>query len=242
MGTRTVSVFLLAAAFLIPLTDGSSAFDIALEEDSYLLLDLHREGFFQNDTIGSLLIETNRSLLEAEAEGDLLNISGSPDAYGEGILIVSNSSALVNISVTVTPVQDDPVIRGIELRGDPTDLENPVNATVDVFDPDGDELTITWRLNGEPVMYGPCFRRYVYPGRKNLSVIVDDGQGGIDEEWVEISTRPPPGWGERSDNTRNRVIFWLIFGSGGLIIAGAVFWTWIRKPEVHMKKNNGNNL
>jgi hypothetical protein len=96
---------------------------------------------------------------------------------------------------------------------------------------DGDQLEIIWYIDQEKIGEGPDIQYYIYPGRKNLTVVVDDGSGGTVSTWIDIDPLPPPGWGEEPDNTRNRIIFWSIFGSGGLIFAALTAWVFLSRGK-----------
>jgi hypothetical protein len=124
----------------------------------------------------------------------------------------------------------------VRIEGIPDDgrIENPLNASVSYTDPDGDIVSIRWLLDGEEVATGPSIQRYVYPGKHNLTVELDDGNGSVVRSSRILDPVPPPGWGDEPDNRRNELIFWAIFGSGGLIFATAVAWIWLKRD------NDGN--
>ncbi len=119
----------------------------------------------------------------------------------------------------------------IEITGIPSDgrIENPLNASVTFTDPDGDEVTTTWLLDGEEIGSGNSIQRYVYPGRHNLTVVLDDGNGSVVQVSRTLDPIPPPGWNDEPDNRRNELIFWSIFGAGGMIFGAVAAWIWLSK-------------
>ena len=120
-----------------------------------------------------------------------------------------------------------------EVRGVPLDgkLINPLNASVVIDDSTEEDLMISWYLDGEKVADGEHIQRYIYPGTHNLTVTIEDDVGGSISRSFLLDPVPPPGWGEEPDNDRNMTIFWIIFGSGGLVFAGVAAWIWIKKYD-----------
>lgn len=150
--------------------------------------------------------------------------------------------------INVTPVNDDPLIENITLSGDPSSLVNPVTYSVSYSDIDGDSITIKWYLDEEEIGGEDQGQRYIYPDQNNLTVVIDDGNGGTDSRTLVINTIPPEGWEDESDNTKNRVIFWIIFGTAGIILLAAMVWVLFRpeskegKETPSQKENNAQNL
>jgi len=138
--------------------------------------------------------------------------------------IENGTSVAKKWTLNVTPVNDAPEVLNISLSGDPEELENPVTYSVSYIEVDGDAITVTWSIDNLPAGEGDAVTRYVFPDQRNLTVIIDDGNGGTDTMSVTIHTVPPEGWGDEPDNTRNRIIFWVIFGSAGLILLAAATW------------------
>ncbi len=136
-----------------------------------------------------------------------------------------------------------PVISGIAsgnsppesiiINGIPEDgrIENPLNASVSFEDPDGDNVSVTWLIDGEEVGTGYNIRRYVYPGKHNLTAVLDDGNGSVVRVSRTLDPIPPPGWRDKPDNRRNELIFWVIFGSGGVIFALSAAWIWLKRES-----------
>lgn len=108
-------------------------------------------------------------------------------------------------------------------------LINPLRATINVTDPEN--ATITWFLDGEEIGTGTTIQRYVYPGLHNLTVKIEYDNGTIISRTFELDPVPPPGWEEEPDNRKNRIIFWLIFGSGGIVFAAFAAWLWLKKDD-----------
>jgi hypothetical protein len=140
-----------------------------------------------------------------------------------------------SFQVNVTPVNDAPSILDITLSGDPSSLENPVTYNVTYSDIDGDNITVTWYLDEEEIGSQDQGQRYIFPDQNNLTVVIDDGNGGTDSRTIVINTIPPEGWGDEPDNTKNRMIFWIIFGTAGIILLAAMVWV-LFKPEKKDRK------
>ena len=136
-------------------------------------------------------------------------------------------------------MNDAPEILDVTLNGDPASLENPVIYNISYFDVDGDPISIKWYLDGEEMSTGAHGQRYIYPDQNNLTVVIDDGNGGIDSMTVIVHTIPPEGWGDEPDNTRNRIIFWTIFGTAGVILLAAMVWVLFR-PEYRERDDHGS--
>jgi len=126
------------------------------------------------------------------------------------------------------PDNSPPVI--LSVAGIPDDgiLTGPLNASVEWKDDDNDTVTVRWLLDGEQIGEGATITRYIYPGRKNLTVTLDDGNGGLTHRSWTLDPDPPEGWDDRPDNARNRIIFWTIFGMGGMLFAVALVWYYLR--------------
>ncbi len=143
-------------------------------------------------------------------------------------LITTLMFSLLFLTVCVkgnTPPED------IEIIGIPSDgrIENPLNASVTFSDPDGDEVNITWLLDGEEIGTGNSIQRYVYPGRHNLTVVLDDGNGSVVQVSRILDPIPPSGWNDEPNNNKNDLIFWSIFGAGGIIFGAVAAWIWLSK-------------
>jgi len=121
----------------------------------------------------------------------------------------------------------------VEVRGIPEDgrFVNPLNATVIYEDPGGDQATVSWILDGELVEEGYHIQRYIYPGKHNLTVRIENGNSTVIERYFLLDPIPPPGWGEEPDRKGNELLFWSVFGAGALIFAAAAAWIWLRKAE-----------
>jgi hypothetical protein len=112
---------------------------------------------------------------------------------------------------------EPPRIIAVEGPGNGT-IENPLNISIDAVDPEGGNLTFVWYLDGERIGEGPRFIYSLFPGARNVTVIISDPMGNtMSRSWI-FSAEPPPGWGDRPDNTRNRTIFWAIFGISGVVL------------------------
>ncbi len=117
-----------------------------------------------------------------------------------------------------------PVI--IDVEGVPEDgrLVNPLNATLTYRDADNDNVTIEWYLDGEMVAEGAHIGRYIYPGPRNLTVVLQDEKGGRTIRSWTLEPLPPSGWSDRPDDAGNRLMFWAIFGSAGIAFSIGLGW------------------
>lgn len=201
---------------------------IELEEDSFVLTSETVYSILGSDGISNLTFITTEPNVSADMEGDRINISSGNNWHGSCELIYFFDEGGVDhngtLNLEVIPINDPPEIIDISHNLDGNVLENPYNATVHAFDADGDQLLYSWYLDGERIPGGSNITYYIYPDQSNLTLIVTDGNGGqVSRSW-DLEILPPPGWGEEPDNTRNRTIFWIIFGSGGLIFLLAILW------------------
>jgi len=121
-----------------------------------------------------------------------------------------------------------PMIMNIVGIPDDGILTGPLNASVEWKDDDNDTVTVRWLLDGEQIGEGASITRYIYPGKKNLTVTLDDGNGGLASRSWTLDPAPPEGWDDGTDNTSNRIIFWTIFGLGGLFFAVVLVWYYLR--------------
>jgi len=229
---------LKAAAYLLVLCIlpqvASAEEDFTMEEDStyqtddsvFDILNITSELFLGLDT-------DQENITVILVDGDM-NITSIGNWFGVALIEYSymDNGTQVNGTWTlnVTPVNDEPTVLNISLSGDPGVLDNPVTYSVSYLDVDGDDIKVSWFIDEEPAGEGDSVTRYIFPDQRNLTVIIDDGNGGTDSMSVSIHTVPPEGWGDRPDNTRNRIIFWVIFGSAGLILLAAAAWV-ILTPE-----------
>ncbi|SEG42957.1 Ig-like domain-containing protein [Paenibacillus sp. UNC499MF] len=106
----------------------------------------------------------------------------------------SGGSAISNVTVTVTPVNDSPVANDVSDR---TAEDTPTNGQITAADPDGDPLTYSLAAppaNGTAVV-GPD-GSYTYTpapdfnGTDSFTVLVSDGSGGTDTAVVTVEVTP----------------------------------------------------
>ena len=133
-----------------------------------------------------------------------------------------------------------PAICGTSLANDPPrilslsapqngTIDNPLNISIVAQDPENGNLTYSWYLDGELIGEGPGLTYYLFPGARNVTLVISDPEGNsISRSWV-FSATPPPGWGDRPDNDRNRAIFWSIFGIFGTILILVLAFILFRK-------------
>jgi hypothetical protein len=214
-----------------------------MEEDTYLRTNETIHQLFDlNESVG-IEVEGPTDLDWGAFEDGYLNFTPHENFVGSfTVNLTFNDNGTITkdeIHVNVTNVNDEPVIDQILVNGDPNELINPVVAHVQFADIDDDEVEITWYLDGEEIGKGENLQRYIYPDQNNLTVVIDDGNGGSETRTIVIHTIPPEGWGEEANNTINRVIFWTIFGSAGAILIAAMVWV-LFKPESRVR-NKGED-
>lgn len=219
----------LTAILLLFCGTASADDTITMEEDSYELTPVLSD-LFGLDTVYNLTLSSNEGNVKARAEGDRINISSGGNWYGTCELTYRYDDGSDNhngsMAVEVTPVNDPPEILNVDHNLEGEVLKNPFNATVKARDVDGDPLTYLWLLDGEEIPGDRNITYYIYPNERNLTLVVSDGKGGETTMSWNVEADPPPGWGEKPDNSRNRLIFWVIFGSGGLIFTGGLVWVY----------------
>lgn len=132
---------------------------------------------------------------------------------------------------------------GITVEGIPEDgmIENPLNATASINEDDPSNWTIEWILDGEIIGEGSHIQRYIYPGIHNLTVKAESNEGESRSLSFILDPIPPPGWKEKVDQERNNLIFWFIFGSGGLIFAIAALWLWLGNDKGRQQGSNNKS-
>ncbi|MGA1820340.1 MAG: hypothetical protein ACMUHU_04950 [Thermoplasmatota archaeon] len=245
--------FIAAAAFcLIALTvllgAASAETELVMEEDSSFQTDRPLHEILNTSEEAEITIGPMNENITIRIVDGFLNITSSGNWFGITLIFygyidggIATDGAL---RLNVTPVNDAPEILGISLSGDHDNLNNPVTYSVSCIDVDGDDLKITWFLDEETAGEGETVTRYIFPDQNNLTVIIDDGNGGTDSMSAAIRTIPPEGWGDEPDNTRNRIIFWVIFGSAGLILLAAAAWVMMapagRRSEEPPAKDTGS--
>jgi hypothetical protein len=225
---------LIFTFFLITPLMGSAEEAIVMNEDSTFQTDLTVNQMLEIRNETMVEIGTYQENVTVKLVNGHLNITTQNNWFGVFTIFYGYMEDNISWdgvwSVNVTPVNDDPEILKITLSGDPGSLENPVSYGVSYSDIDGDPITVKWYLDDEEITSGDQGHRYIYPDQNNLTVVIDDGNGGTDSMTVTIHTIPPEGWGEEPDNTKNRVIFWIIFGTAGIILLAAMVWVLFR-PE-----------
>ncbi len=224
---RNVGAVIISLVILLPAAAGASSVD--LDEDTTFVYDRAEEGFFPGELMDDLDIEVDQDGISLDIDGGRIEIIPRENWWGEANMTISNGTEELIIPIHVRPVNDAPQIINLTIEGDPKALVNPLVASLDATDIDGDHLDITWYLDQDEIGEGPEIQYYIYPGRKNLTVVVDDGKGGTTSTWTYLDPIPPPGWGEEPDNTRNRIIFWSIFGSGAIIFTALTAWVFLSR-------------
>ena len=134
---------------------------------------------------------------EPGSNGHLVTFTPHLDYFGIATYQVtavdrySNALSSQEIHIHVTPVNDPPQVTGTPDTDQLyLDLNESVQASVIATDPDGDELTYAWLLNGELISTGTSVD-YVFtqPGYFNLVCNVSDGTATVSISW-SISVRP----------------------------------------------------
>ncbi|MBN1539888.1 MAG: hypothetical protein JW939_07070 [Candidatus Thermoplasmatota archaeon] len=230
--------FILVLLLLSSVVSGED--DFTMEEDSTFQTDMSVYELLNISSDKFLGLGSDQENVTVSIIGGFLTITSTGNWYGAALIDYNyiEDDTLVDKAWTlnVTPVNDAPEIINITLSGDPDNLENPVTYSVSFTDVDGDEVKVSWTLDGEDAGEGDSVTRYIFPDQNNLTVIIDDDNGGTDSMSISIYTVPPEGWGDQPDNTRNRIIFWSIFGSAGLLLLAAIVWVMLSPSE---KKEKG---
>jgi hypothetical protein len=226
---RNMGVALLLLIILLPPALGASS--IEFDEDTISVYDRAENTFFPGETMDDLDIDVDREEISLDIDGGRIEIIPRENWWGEANLTISNGTEELIIPIHVNQVNDSPEVLDLIIEGDPLALVNPLRAGINATDIDGDDLTTTWYLDGEEIGTGPEIQYYIYPGRRNLTVVVDDGNGGTVSTWAVLDPVSPPGWGEEPDNTRNRIIFWSIFGSGAMIFTVLTAWVFLSRGK-----------
>ncbi|MEA3559592.1 MAG: hypothetical protein U9R75_10095 [Candidatus Thermoplasmatota archaeon] len=207
---------------------------VSFEEDTFAIYDAAE--IFPDDVPGNLTITSDDGLQVYHQRDGKLNITSDDNWNGVSSISISNGTKTIIVDVNVLPVNDAPIITGVIGPDNLTGAVNPLNMSVEVEDVDDDELTVEWFVGNrpvepedEPVTTGRYFNWYVYPGNKFVTVKVSDPYGADVTMEFEVSMKAPPGAEDGPDNTWNRIIFWMIFGSGGLIFGLCALWVIVKK-------------
>ncbi|MFS0838243.1 Ig-like domain-containing protein [Paenibacillus sp. 1P03SA] len=116
------------------------------------------------------------------------------DSFTVGVDDGNGGTAVANVTVTVTPVNDPPVAADVS---DVTPEDTPVSGQVQAADVDGDALTFalgTPPVNGTAVVTAAGAYTYTpnpdFNGTDSFTVTVSDGSGGTDTATVTITVTP----------------------------------------------------
>ena len=166
--------------------------DLEFNEDEQVILDLDNYcSDFEGDLSYSVHSTSNDKNITLDGFGDgLINITSAQDWNGEDWVIFRVSdgkdSILTNkITLTVLPVNDAPVISSYLPNTDSLSLIENIEQifSVDVGDVDGDELVISWFLNGAEVGSGENYSFSENDGDYDLEVLVSDGEFSNNQVW-----------------------------------------------------------
>jgi len=149
----------------------------------------------------------------------------APDWSGKTTVVLTNGTSTEIVLLTIFPVNDAPVVDALIGPGLGMVGDNVVNASVRAHDPEGDAFSFTWLLDGEEIASGPNLTYCLFPGPRNLTLVMMDAPGDATVLTFLLEVDPPPGWDDRPDNDRNRAIFWAVFGLSGLLALGFIAWS-----------------
>jgi hypothetical protein len=95
----------------------------------------------------------------------------------------------------VWPERTDPVVRGISYDPAEPTSNDAINLVADAYDPDGDDLTYLWRIDGiDHGSFGPAVTwAEPEPGDHTIEVVATDVYGGSDEYAISVYVREEAG-------------------------------------------------
>lgn len=179
-----------------------------------------------------VIITSSDENVSASAEGARIVVTASGDWHGTAMLDIDDGSITVQVKVIVEPVNDPPIIR---IEGDPASHSSTgsIDLVATGIDPEGKGVHYRWEIDGMVVSTEPHLRYHVMPGSSNLTLTVTDEDGMYSALFWELDPRTPVGWEEDIDEHRNRITYWVIFGSSGSIFVGALVWIliWNKKEK-----------
>ena len=227
MDLRPVAPVMISILLISGAVSGDRS--VSFDEDGWKLTPFTLDELIPNSSAWEVHVRNGE--ISAAIEGERINITGSSDWWGEGEIEVTANGSTVLILVTVNPVNDLPAIENVSAAMEEGEWRNPINASAEAYDVDGDPLTYSWFVDGEKILEGRNITWYLFPGTHELTLLVEDGNGGSASMNWTVTARAPPGWDDEPDNDRNRIMFWLIFGAGGVIFTAALIWVFKERRE-----------
>ncbi len=178
----------------------------SVTEDSVLNVGIY-EGLLLNDTVTSIPAPVVSALSQPQhgnllLQGDgALSYTPQPDYQGSDgftyrIWDGQNYSPAVSVSITVTNVNDPPVLNFPASFSLTEDIPLNINITAYTSDPDGDPLTVVnvlqW-VNGNWTFSSPQLTLIPNPnyyGTTMVVIVVSDGQTSVESSPVQLITNP----------------------------------------------------
>jgi len=158
---------------------------------------LHNDADAEDDTLVALIVDvpTNASSFSVSPDGSFTYVHDGSETTSDSFAYRAtdgvSTSGFATVDITVTPVNDDPVIEPLSNRAGIVDSEITVDA--DATDVDVPNQTLTFSLAGGPGSIDPSSGLYRWTpadadiGRHVVTVRVVDGAGGSDETTFAIT-------------------------------------------------------
>ena len=172
----------------------TSELDLPIEvlEDELFLLTL--EGRDEEDILPMWSDDTD--LFDISSGGGTIAFRPAQSDIGDWWVNITaeDSEGLsdrILVRFTVIGVNDVPFINSISPENGTQFKEGEaVTLSVSVDDPDGDDLTVTWKLDGVAIGTGDTLDyAEMEPGTRTIKVTVSDGDASVEEEFVVIITK-----------------------------------------------------
>lgn len=202
--------------FIIPLQEGGNGVSEFTLEDLGIGPDV--------------IIASSEDNVSARSEGSRIVVTASGDWHGTAMLDIDDGNTSAQVKVIVEPVNDPPIVR---IEGDPAthSITGFIDMVATGIDPEGKEVLYRWEIDDVIVSTGPHLRYHIMPGTSNLTLTVTDEDGMYSAIFWDLDPRTPGGWEEDIDEHRNRLTYWVIFGSSGSIFFAAVLWILVRNRK-----------
>jgi PKD repeat protein len=149
------------------------------------------------------LTNTNNALFSAQpavAANGTLTFTPAPNAFGEATVtaVLKDDGGTANggvdtaaaqlFKITVTKVNEAPLIASILANPNPADVGQAVAFSATVTDADNDPLTYTWNWGDNTTGVGATpTKTYTAAGTYTVTLTVDDGQGGTATKTLTVN-------------------------------------------------------
>lgn len=156
--------------------------------------------------------------------------------------VLAMVALLISGGASALGPENRPPTIGVVIGAPDADFVNPLNASAEATDPDGDAVRFVWMLDGQTISEDENVTYHVLPGYRNLTLVVDDNNGSRAYRYWEFVSPEPPGWNDIPDNDGNRLMFWLLLGIPGSLLAitiGIILFRPLRKGKGKDGRNDG---